>query len=360
MRLFFPSASSLLTDRLAHGEGLIAWNMLRGLAARGHELVVCCRRAELDAEPGFEVIELGRRSRFESLDPLAYARTVRRIGRTQGADAWHWLFPQEPGELQLVPPAGAPLVLGPWPERWPERLPRNRPGDAVRLALTPFSAYRTRRALRRGRVLAATPAAAAAIGTASIVPFGVDADVFTAAPPPAGAPVLFVGRLDRRKGIRELVEAVARVPEARLVVAGEGPERPWVEARVRALALGDRVELRGAVPAREVPALLRRAALLCAPSHGEPYGMSVLEAMAAGRAVVATDAGGPRFLVGDGGGALVPVGDVEALARALRSLLRDPPRLARIGMQNRERVERDLSLERMLDRLESVYAEAAA
>jgi glycosyltransferase involved in cell wall biosynthesis len=205
--------------------------------------------------------------------------------------------------------------------------------------------------VKNARVLGATPAAPGAL-----VPFGVDTDAFTVVDPPRDGPILFVGRLERRKGVRELVDAVAQLPEARLVLAGEGPESAWIDGR----GLGDRVELLGAVPAAQVPLLLRECALLCAPSHGEPYGMTVLEAMAAGRAVVATDAGGPRFLLGSDGGALVPVGDAAALARELASLLADPDRLVATGRRNRERAERELSLGRMLDRLEDVYLEAAA
>src|SRR5204862_7357867 len=71
LRVLVPSASALLTDHRPHGEGLIAWDVFSGLAARGHELVVCAREAALRSSPPFEVVETGRASRWESVEPLA-------------------------------------------------------------------------------------------------------------------------------------------------------------------------------------------------------------------------------------------------------------------------------------------------
>lgn len=365
MNVFVPSAAAVLTDSAGHGEGLIAWHVLDGLARRGHRLVVCAPRVELSAEPPFETIELGRGSRFESLAPFAYARAARREldrARTRGRiDVVHWLYPAEDERLLFVPPRGLPFVVGPVFRAWPgDRTRPLRPGDAVRAALSPLARARRRASLRRAIVLAATPDARRG---GRLLPPGVDADRF-APEPPRGETVLFVGRLDRRKGVPELLGAFAEVaaarPQARLVLAGDGPEREAVERRAAEPALAGRVAVLGAVPQARVPDLLRESALLCLPSHGEPYGMAILEAMAAARAVVATDAGGPRFLVGADGGRLVPVGDERALARSLAELLADPERLAETGRRNRERVERELSLERMLDRLEEVYAEVTA
>lgn len=364
MRIFVPSAARVLTDGSGNGEGLIAWNVLRGLARRGHELVVCAPRVELASEPPFEVRELGAGSGLESVAPLAYARAARLEGAAARADVWHWLFPQLPEHVAL-PAGAAPLVVGPWFETWPNGSRPRRPGDAVRAALGPYLSVRNRRALARGRLLVTTPAAAERFDRVAtrLVPIGVDADAFAPTPPPADGPVLFVGRLVEAKGVRELLEAFALVrrelPAVRLRLAGEGPEREWVERRKGEADLAGAVELLGAVAPAAMAGLLREASLVCAPSHGEPYGMAILEAMAAGRAVVATDAGGPRFLVGPESGCLVPVGDAQALADALASLLRDPARLERAGRAARERVEQELSLERMLDSLEAVYAEAA-
>jgi glycosyltransferase involved in cell wall biosynthesis len=158
--------------------------------------------------------------------------------------------------------------------------------------------------------------------------------------------------------------AFARVREsldtARLVVAGDGPERAWVEQQRRQLRLEDVVELVGAVPHSDIPGLLARSSLLCLPSIAEPFGMVVLEAMAAGRAVVADSSAGAAFLVDDArGGYLLPAADAQALADVLVRLLADSDRLVAMGRHNRRKVEQELTWDRVLDELEGVYGEAA-
>jgi glycosyltransferase involved in cell wall biosynthesis len=197
-----------------------------------------------------------------------------------------------------------------------------------------------------------------------IVPFGVDHERVAPAPLPAVPTILFIGRLERAKGVRELIEAFARVrsdlASTRLVVAGEGPERSWIERRAAELGLDGSLRLTGAVDHAEVSRLLGDASLLCAPSHGEPFGMTILEAMAAARPVVAVAEGGSRYLVDDPeGGRLVPRDDVASLASALQSLLVDRAALARIGSHNRQKAAAQLSHERMVMRLENVYAAVA-
>ncbi len=371
LRVFVASGAELLTDHATHGEGLIAWETFSALARRGHELVVCARRVDLASESPFEVIEVGRTLRWESLEPLAYARRVRRLFEQRGGarafDAVHWLFPQDP--LCFVPPKGVTFVVGPrlpsWRDDSRQARPR-RPGDAVRLLASPAFAAQRRRALGRAHVLVSIPSAldelpAGVRGRARTQPFGVDDRVFRPTPLPATPTILFVGRLDPQKRIRALVEAFADVvrvlPEARLVVAGDGPERGAVEELCASHDVRDAVELLGAVPHADVAALFERSSVLCLPSVGEPFGMVVLEAMASGRAVVAVAAGGPGWLVDPGrGGALVAHGTPAELADALVEVLRDPSRPAELGAHNRRKVESELSVVRVAESLERAYA----
>jgi glycosyltransferase involved in cell wall biosynthesis len=115
-----------------------------------------------------------------------------------------------------------------------------------------------------------------------------------------------------------------------------------------------RVELRGPVRHAEVWPLLAESSLVCLPSHGEPYGMVIAEAMSAGRAVVAGEGPGPRLLVDPPVGGLIAEKPAE-IAAALITLLNDHERLTAAGAANRERVERELSLSRFLDTLEAAY-----
>jgi glycosyltransferase involved in cell wall biosynthesis len=150
--------------------------------------------------------------------------------------------------------------------------------------------------------------------------------------------VAFVGALERVKGIDVLLDAwpsvVARVPQARLVVAGQGRLRGEVSRRAGSLPS---VEVAGALDAAGVAALLDRSWVLAAPSRSEGFGRVALEAATRARAVVASAVGGLADVVRDGeSGVLVPVGDGAALAAALAGLLSDRDQAARMGRAGRE------------------------
>jgi phosphatidylinositol alpha-mannosyltransferase len=152
---------------------------------------------------------------------------------------------------------------------------------------------------------------------------GVEMDRFEAAPPyrdPEGRPtVLFLGRHEPRKGLQVLLDAFDLLERpAVLWVAGAAP---GAEVQRRRQLPSDRVQWLGQLSDDEVASRLAGADVLCAPSlYGESFGMVLLEGMAAGCAVVASDIEGYRTAAG-GHATLVPPGDVGALARALESVL---------------------------------------
>lgn len=147
-------------------------------------------------------------------------------------------------------------------------------------------------------------------------------------PVPAGPPlVLAAGRLAPQKDFGTALEAFARVdaPGARLAIVGEGPLRGELLARAAALGLADRVELPGHVS--DLRPWLDRAALLLLTSRYEGYGAVVVEALAAGRPVVATNCtpAASELLDRPGRGRVAPVGDAPALARGVEAVLAAPP-----------------------------------
>jgi glycosyltransferase involved in cell wall biosynthesis len=145
-----------------------------------------------------------------------------------------------------------------------------------------------------------------------------------------------VGRLRRYKGvdwvIRVLPDVIARVPEARMVVLGDGPFRAALEREAARLSVSASVDFRGFVSAAEKVRWMREAWVLVQPSPKEGWGLTVVEAGACGTAVVATDAPGLRDSVKDGEtGLLVPYGDRARLTDALVRVLADPVLRERLG-----------------------------
>ena len=170
-------------------------------------------------------------------------------------------------------------------------------------------------------------------GRYEVVPNGIDFDAF-AAPRPRPAAlatdrphVLYVGRLERRKGVEYLVRAMAGVqrvvPRARLVVAGDGPDRRHLMAVAR--ECGTDATFLGRVANADLPAFIQASDIVCSPAlGGESFGIVLLEAMACGRPIVASRIDGYVGLAGDADcGLFAPPGDAGAIERACVSLLQN-------------------------------------
>lgn len=177
-----------------------------------------------------------------------------------------------------------------------------------------------------------------------VVPCGIEPWRFgTPAPLPVGGPHLVaIGRLAPQKGFSLLIEALAlaapHLPGLRLVLVGDGPLRPVLERQIAALGLEGRVELAGWLDEAGVRDRLARAQALVMPSFAEGLPLVVIEAMAAGRPVIATLIAGTPELVTPDCGWLVPAGDAGALAGAMATLAETPPEtLARMGQAARIR-----------------------
>ncbi|MDB5350590.1 MAG: glycosyltransferase [Planctomycetota bacterium] len=166
---------------------------------------------------------------------------------------------------------------------------------------------------------------------------------------PAGEPgrVAFVGRLAPEKGLNVLVDAWPLVlgdrPAARLTLIGEGPERVHLQAQIASLGIGDAVLLAGPHP--DPAALLCDSRLFVLPSREEGMSIALLEAMALGMPIVATDIPGNRGLMTDGvHGRLVPPGDAEALARAILAQENAPETAWAMARAARGRVQDEFSI----------------
>jgi glycosyltransferase involved in cell wall biosynthesis len=168
-----------------------------------------------------------------------------------------------------------------------------------------------------------------------------------------------------RKGIRFLLEAAAqlkpRFPDLKVVLAGDGFERPQLAGLAADLGIGQDVTFLGWVPNVDLPPYYRAAAVSVIPSLEEGFGIPAAEAMGCEVAVVASDAGGlPEVVEHDVTGLVVPRGDSGALAKAIGSLLDDPERRRAMGRAGRARALRLFDWDRSAEQFEQLYREVAA
>ena len=181
--------------------------------------------------------------------------------------------------------------------------------------------------------------------------------------PPLGGPptVTYAGRLTVEKGPHVLMHAFAlaraRVPDARLSIAGAGPAEPMLRALIDELGLRDSATLHGQLAGGALETTLARGWVHAVPSRWpEPFGLTATEAMMRGTAVVASDIGGlAESVAHESTGLLVPAGDERALADALVRLLSDRALAERLGTAGRERARAQFTIAHSLDRFERLY-----
>jgi glycosyltransferase involved in cell wall biosynthesis len=173
----------------------------------------------------------------------------------------------------------------------------------------------------------------------------------------------FVGRLVDQKGCEDLISAfgvlVAERAPVRLMLVGDGPMRPRLERRVRELGLAGRVEFLGLRP--DGPALMASMDVVAVPSLFEPFGIVAVEAMVQARPVVASAVGGLTETVEDGvTGRLVPAGNPQRLADALRDVVRSSEMRVRMGQAARHRALDLFAPELTIAAYSQIYAELTA
>ena len=333
------------------------------LQARGHEVEVVTPASSRVSEPWIRAVGRPLRVLYQgTVAPVCFsAASFRRIGAVLRSFRPDLVHAHEP----IAPSTGMFAVLRarvPSVATFHSHAERSRLYDAAGPLLRVVS--------RRIDARVAVSEAAAAFarrrlgGEFRIVPNGVDVGAFSTEEPapdlPPGRKVLWVGRLDPQKGFGVVLKAFARLsaelPDLQLVVAGDGRDRGAVqqlpsEARSRVVMLGS-------VPHGLLPAYHAAADVFVAPALGqESFGMVLVEAMAAGVPVVASDIAGYREVVQDGvNGLLVPPDDASALAAAVRRVLGDPELAERLRDNGRARAE-TYSWERVTHQIESIYRE---
>jgi glycosyltransferase involved in cell wall biosynthesis/O-antigen/teichoic acid export membrane protein len=335
------------------------------LVARGHLVTVICLESSAGhlgaaaRAAGIRVFEVGFRGLQRSvlLSPLLEIRRFRRILREVSPDVVHcclyWAY------LLGVPiarSAGVPLVVSSRRSltaasgRFRLLVPWERVCDRLADAVVCNSSAVMEDAIRRTGL----PRRKAVVIRNGV---SLPADVV----PPGTLPqrVVMVANLQAYKGHAVALAAFARVRallptvEARLLLAGSGPEEGSLRARARELGIDGDVEFLGSVA--DVPALLAGCSFTVLPSLSEGMPNAVLESLAHGRAVVASAVGGVPEILDRGGGVLVPPGDSEALADAMRTLLTDPALTALLGAEGRVLVRDWFGVDRMVEESLRLY-----
>lgn len=373
--------------------------LARNLSARGHEVHVVCQaigRPSTRRDDGVLLHQVGRNAARGSpvarIDHSLHAwRKARELIARQGievVDAPVW--PPD-GLLYSLWPRGAPLVLQ--AHAWAQmHIDTKSYGSVLEWAQLKLLSYLDAVALRRADTVIANSGATYEhlLGVqrlppnkVALIPEGIDtslyrfveSDIRSRMGLPAEAPlVLFVGRLQARKGLQALFRAIPsvlrQVPTALFVLVGQdtstapggGSLRSFLEATARAQGFAESVRFIDTfLTDEEVAAFYSACDLFVFPSLSETFGKPVLEAMACGKPVVATATGVASELEPfDSGLAVVPPGDAEALAKAVAKLLpRARPEAAEIARRNRATVEESFSFSRVVDAILAAYGRAA-
>jgi len=229
---------------------------------------------------------------------------------------------------------------------------------------------------RMNAVIATTTSAAQLVPrVAAVVPHGVDIDRFVPtedrqrAWEKSGFPgrygIGIVGRVRPEKGTDLFVESMLRILPQRpdftaLIIgqakAGDAAFELQLKAKLRAASLSDRCLFVGEIPAAQMPAMMQCLSLLVAPPRYEGFGLTPLEAMACGAAVVASDTGAFADMILEGQtGHVVPVGEINALTEAILAITKDPEQLALMGRAARKNVTENFALTREAARIDEVY-----
>ncbi|HEX8910950.1 MAG TPA: glycosyltransferase [Humisphaera sp.] len=357
LSIFVHRASQHLTDHDPHGDGLICFSLLNGLATRGHRVVAVADTAAVaNGHPGLEIMEGRHRSPANALGPWELGwradRLLARLHRGRPFDLVWRMHPYGVGCPTPPVTGGLPLVVGPLFYDWPAAAhdavaARPRLGIGIAPLLAPLAALGWRRTLRRADlIVCATPRHADVVRAdaprARVEPLPVIVPPPRVAPAVVAAPadqvlrLVHVGNLHQRKDPLLFCRIVRRLRDAGRhvegLLVGDGPERPAVERFVSEHRLSPAVRLVGQVPNSAVPQYLAGASFLVSTAVGEPYGRNVVEAMAAGIPCVCHASGGPADLIADGTtGILVAAADDAAYATAIADAWDAPETVGRLG-----------------------------
>lgn len=355
-----------------HLQGIAEWQAAHGAAVR---VLVHQRpgypRSTLGTSNGVEVQRIGciaapLYTPLSPTFPIALARCVREFR----PDLLHLHLPNPSAFAALASRAARRL---PWIAHWHADVAPDLPDWRLRAAYRIYRPFERAMLARAAAIIATSePYRDASIALAPwhektrVIPLGIDASARVepeSRTPSTGAPLrlLAVGRLSYYKGFEVLIEALAQVPDATLVLVGRGETEPSLRTRARALGVATRVTFAGELDDDALLDAYATSDAFVLPSldRSEAFGLVLLEAMRSGLPVIASaipGSGVGHVVVNAETGVLVPPGDVAALAGAI-GRLRDPALRERLGRAGHARWRREFTLDRSARKTEDLYRE---
>jgi L-malate glycosyltransferase len=385
LTIFMSFPTSILTDYQASGDGLLAFQYISRLGERGHSIHVVCEFADIDSylpdnialyPISNEKRENGKTSRLRYF--LQSRKIFNDLSKKYKFDLVHELNPGFTGLSLAFLGVKIPVIIGPISSKWPT--------DSNYLISSQLQLYgikfistikfliidsiRYLQQLHASVLLLSTPGAGSALGMfgynqakGRVLPIGIDNSLFSASSqyPESEPIILFLAVLEIRKGIFTLLDAfddlAKRLPNCKIIIAGSGSQAETIQKRIEMMPYKQQISFVGSADRSSVVKLMQSCSVFCLPSYGEPFGISILEAMASGKPVVTTDAGGPKYIVQDQGGRRVPPRDAKALADALFEVLNSQELQINMGKFNRDLINTIYSWDGIIDKLEKIYFE---
>jgi len=381
LSIFVHCASDYLTDYEPHGDGLICFSLLNGLAKRNHDIFAYTKYSAIRQKDPHLQVQAGGHHRvpFDSLASWEHAqkadRWLERLSNKHDIDLVWRLHPYGGGCPTVPKTLGKPLVVGPLFYGWPENkankamMAKPRFGIGIQGLVSPFAQEGWHRTLQAASlIICATPKHATAMQTqfpqaqVLCLPVIVDPPAFESplrrqtADESSVLGLIFVANLFPNKHPLVFCQAVRLLRDAeinvKVTLVGEGPERPAVEAYCAEHGLEDVVCFKGKIPNAEVERHLRDADLLVSTSVGEPYGRSIVEAMSVGVPCICHDSGGPAEIIEhEVDGLLVQEFNAKAFAEAIARVYANPQLWQRLS-ENAARKAKNWTSEVVLSNLE--------
>ncbi len=382
MNVLVTAGSYCFTDHLSYGEGLQAQAVVRALSSHGVRVHVLSPNFALKRPiPGLMMTRVGRYSNLTSSDLLwgpfnfaisSYIRT-KTLLKTEDFDVIHHMFPVSyPRTLSFVlldPSLKSryKMIVGPCPMP-----PESHSNRVVERAMNRSLGGLFAKTMQNADVVLVQNRSAEFLYSTivnpekiRVVPLGVDTQRFTPKVrllDEASPEILTVGNLIPSRGVAYLIEAIGIVamthPNIILHVIGDGPERSRLLLLRDKMKLSENVLFHGRMANSELPAWYQRCSVFCLPSIAESFGVVLLEAMAAGAAVVATRTVGSNEIIDDERtGLLVEPADAPSLANGINRVLGDSSLRTALGIAARASCVRRFDLHSVVKRYLEVYQE---